>query len=64
MSKIVCRCNMVTEKDVKTFFELYPYMPKDQAKHALNIGTRCSGCQKPNNTLVDITYEQIINADD
>lgn len=51
---------MVTVGDVSDFFEMYPNMPYDQAKHALNIGTRCSGCQQPDSPIVDITFQKLI----
>ena len=62
MRRIVCQCNKVTEEYVREFLSVYPDMPHETAKIAMNIGTRCMGCQVPNSNIVDITFEEIVNS--
>jgi bacterioferritin-associated ferredoxin len=58
--KIVCRCNLVYANEIKQFYELYPFMPIDQMKSALNIGTRCGSCKLKNSPNIDIRFEELI----
>lgn len=60
MQRMVCQCNKVTEEFTLQFLELYPDMPTEIARGALNIGTRCQGCLYPDSTLVDITFYELI----
>lgn len=56
---IICRCADVRVKDVRTFFEHYPKMPRDQMRIALNLGNGCGCCRKSDSPIIDIKFEDL-----
>jgi len=58
---IVCRCNNVSEKDVRDFYMEYSEMPKETMKTILNIGTRCRCCLKDNCNIIDKKFENVFD---
>ena len=58
--EIVCSCNWVTVSDVEEFVSLYPDMPTDQARIALNIGVRCTCCLMKDCPIIDQHFLDVI----
>jgi bacterioferritin-associated ferredoxin len=60
MNRIVCKCMMVTEKDVRDLINVCPFMPLQQIKSALKIGTRCGSCNYKNSPLIDVNFADVL----
>lgn len=51
---IICRCNEVTQNEIKTFLHKNPHATFDELKLATRASTSCGRC----NILVKKTYEK------
>lgn len=41
---IICRCNEVTQKEIKTFLDKHPHATFDELKLATSASTNCGKC--------------------
>lgn len=52
---IICRCNEVTQDEIKTFLTKNPNATFDELRNATNASTGCGRCI----ALLEKTYERI-----
>jgi len=58
--EIVCRCNLVTVKEIKDFISIYPEINDVHVKNVLNIGKRCGGCKDKNCLYIDRHIDYVL----